>query len=106
MNLVMDVPEPDTETLIKRVSGITGCTDLSVIKRMAETIKNIGDRCRETMITDGCCGVRELIAWVQSFMICENALEAAQYTVLSSVSADAENRAEIYNTCLEPVFGS
>lgn len=106
MNLVIDIDEPDVETLVKRVTGITGCTDISAVKRMAEAVKEIAERCRETMITDGCCGVRELIAWVQSFMICGNEMEAAQYTVLSSVSADPENRAEILTTCLEPKFST
>ena len=48
--------------------------------------------------------MRELIAGVLSYMICENELEAARYTVLSSVSGDPENRAEIFNTCLAPKF--
>lgn len=104
MNLVMDIEEPDVDTLTKRVVGITGCKDISIVKRMAKAVKDIAERCRETMITDGCCGVRELIAWVQSYMICENELEAAEYTILSSVSGDPENRAEILSTCLEPIF--
>ena len=71
---------------------------------MAEAVDEIALRCKETMITDGSCGMRELIAWVQSYMICENELEAARYTVLSSVSGDPENRAEIFNTCLARKF--
>jgi hypothetical protein len=39
-------------------------------------------------------------------MICEDELEAARYTVLSSVSADPENRAEIFNTCLSPKYAA
>lgn len=58
------------------------------------------------MIDDGCCGVRELISWVQSYMICGDLLEAARYTILSSVSADAENRAEIMSTCIDPVLNA
>ena len=104
MNLVMDMDEPDADTLTKRVTGITGCTDHSMVKRMAETIKEISERCRETMITDGCCGVRELISWVQSYMICGDPMESARYTVLASVSSDPENRMEIENTCIQPKF--
>jgi hypothetical protein len=84
--------------------NITGCTDNSMVRKMAETVKDISERCRETMITDGCCGVRELISWVQSYMICNDAMEAAKYTVLASVSSDPENRQEIENTCLQPKF--
>jgi len=104
MNLVIDMEEPDAETLTRRVMNITGCTDTTMVSKMAETVKEISERCRETMITDGCCGVRELISWVQSFMICNDAMEAAKYTVLASVSSDPENRQEIENTCLQPKF--
>lgn len=106
MNLVMDIEQPDTDTMVERVCGITGCKDLAAVKRMADMVEEISQRCRETMITDGSCGMRELIAWVQSFMICEDELEAARYTVLSSLSADPENRAEIYNTCLAPKYAA
>ena len=104
MNLVIDMEEPTVDVLTKRVAGITGCTEINVVRKMAETVKNIAERCRETMITDGCCGVRELISWVQSYMICKNELEAAQYTVLASVSSDPENRQDILETCLQPMF--
>lgn len=104
MNLVIDMEEPDVETLTRRVMNITGCTDNSMVRKMAETLKEIAERCRETMITDGCCGVRELISWVQSYMICNDVMEAARYTVLASVSSDPENRQEIENTCLQPKF--
>lgn len=106
MNLVIDVPDPDVDTMAERAAGITGCTDLSAVRRMAQAVKDMAERCRELMITDGCCGMRELIAWVQSYMICNSELEAAEYTVLSSLSADPENRAEIKNTVLEPVFAA
>ena len=104
MNLVIDMEEPDVETLTRRVMNITGCTDNSIVRKMSEAMKEISERCRETMITDGCCGVRELISWVQSYMICNDVMEAAQYTVLASVSSDPENRQEIENTCLQPKF--
>ena len=106
MNLVMDIDTPEPAVMAKRVIGVTGCTDEPAVKLMAQTIQEIAERCRETMITDGSCGVRELISWVQSYMVCGNILEAAKYTVLSSVSGDAENRAEILTTCLEQRFAA
>ena len=57
-------------------------------------------------VNDGSCGVRELISWVQSYMICGDVLEAAKYTVLSSVSSDPENRADIQSSCLEQKFAA
>lgn len=104
MNLIFDMDTPDVRTMTERAMGITGCKDKPVVKKMAETIEKIAKECRESMISDGSCGMRELISWVQSFMLCEDALEAAEYTVLSSVSADSENRELIRSTCIAPVF--
>lgn len=106
MDLIIDMDEPDTDTLIQRVSRITGCKEKGKIKTMAGIVESIQQRCRMNMIDDGCCGVRELISWVQSYMICGDLLEAARYTILSSVSADAENRADIMSTCIDPVLNA
>ena len=106
MNLVMDIDAPSTDIMAKRVMNVTGCSDEPAVKSMAESIHEIAEKCRETMITDGSCGVRELISWVQSYMVCGNILEASKYTVLSSVSSDPENRAEILSTCLEQKFAA
>ncbi len=104
MNLIFDMDTPDARVMTERAMGITGCKDKSIVKKMAETIEKIAKECREAMISDGSCGMRELISWVQSFMLCEDALEAAEYTVLSSVSSDAENRELIRSTCIAPIF--
>jgi len=105
MDLIFDINELSIEMMVERAHGITGFTDISALKNMAETMKEIEKRCRETMITDGAYGFREFLAWVQSYSVMNDFLESAECTVLSSVSADEENRAEIFNTCLEPRFG-
>ena len=104
MDLIIDMEEPDVDTLVKRVSGITGCKEKGKMKQMAEIVASIQQKCRMNMIDDGCCGVRELISWVQSYMICGDMMEAAKYTILPSVSADPENRAEILSSCIDPVL--
>lgn len=104
MNMVIDFDQPDPATMALRVSGITGCSDKGAIRQMVDMITEIAERCRVNMITDGSCGMRELIAWVQSYMVCGDFLESAKYTVLSSVSADPENREDILNSCLMPKF--
>lgn len=106
MNLVIDLKEPSEETLVERVLGITGCNDKPAVQQMAKLVKSISEYCKENMITDGCCGVRELISWVQSYMICNDIMEAARYTVLSSISADSESQQEVENSCLESKLAS
>ncbi len=105
MDLVVDMKEPDKETLISRVGKITSCTDKAKLEQMADIVLSIQERCRMNMIDDGSCGVREFINWVQSYMVCGDILEAAKYTILSSVSSDEENREDIYSTCIEPIIG-
>jgi hypothetical protein len=69
---------------------------------MASVVKDIQQQCRETLINDGCCGMRELISWAQSYMVTNDLAESVQYTVLSSVSANPESREHIQNTCINP----
>ena len=102
MNLVFDLDEPSEKELADRVAAITGCEDTDSMKVMADAVKAIQERSRELSITDGSCGMRELIAWVQSFMITGNMNESAEYTILSSLSATPENREEIRETCVTP----
>lgn len=106
MNLIIDMDEPDIATMTERAIKVTGCTDTSLVSEMASAIQEISERCRETMINDGSCGVRELISWVQSYMVCKNALEAAKYTILASASGDPENRADLLSSCLEQKFAA
>ena len=106
MNLVMDIEAPDVNTMAERAMNVTGCTDKTLVTDMATCVQEISEHCKETLINDGCCGMRELISWVQSYMVCGDVLEAAKYTVLSSVSSDPENRADVFSTCLEQKFAA
>ena len=76
------------------------------IEGMARIVHSISEYCRENLITDGCCGVRELISWVQSYMVCGDIREAAHYTILPSATADAISRAEVEESCLDTVLPS
>jgi len=104
MNLIFDMDTPDANIMTERAMGITGCKDKKMVHKMAETIEKIIKECSERLITDGSCGMRELINWVQSYMICEDAAAAAEYTVLASATADSESRECIRSTCIAPVF--
>ena len=106
MSMLIDLMEPDEETLVERVLGITGCKEKKTVQTMARIVQSISEYCRENLITDGCCGVRELISWVQSYMVCGDIREAAHYTILPSATADAISRAEVEESCLDTVLPS
>ena len=42
----------------------------------------------------------------RSYMVCGDIREAARYTVLASASADAENRTEVEESCLDTVLAA
>ena len=92
--------------MVERVLAITGCSDKKSVRTMTQIVRSIAQYCQDNLITDGCCGVRELIAWVQSFIVCGDIQEAAHYTILSSVTADSESRIEIEGSCLDTVLAS
>ena len=104
MDLIYDIASPDLPTMVKRVMNVTGCTDEQETTKMALVVRDIAERCRQTMITDGSCGMRELKNWVQSVMVTKDPYESALSTVISSASADPENRADLITTCLEKQF--
>ena len=104
MDLVYDIASPDLPTMVKRVMNVTGCTDEQETTKMALVVRDIAERCRQTMITDGSCGMRELKAWVLSTMITKDPYESALSTVISSASADPDNRADLITTCLEKQY--
>lgn len=62
MNMVIDMDEPDEETMVERVLAITGCSDKKSVRTMTQIVRSIAQYCQDNLITDGCCGVRELIA--------------------------------------------
>ncbi|MDO4274143.1 MAG: AAA family ATPase [Eubacteriales bacterium] len=106
MNLVIDMEEPDEETLTERALAVTGCTDKAMVRTMVRIVRSMSEYCRANLITDGCCGSRELISWIQSYMICGDIREAARYTILASASADAESRSELESSCLDTLLAA
>ena len=100
MNLVMDIDEPTEKEVMERVTAITGFDDEDVLKTMVDVVTRMQKHCRETLITDGSCGMRELISWVDSFKITLDMAESAEYTILSSATADPESREVLRSTCV------
>lgn len=104
MDLIYDVEAPDLSTMVRRVMNVTGYTDEQEATKMALVVRDIAERCRQTMIIDGSCGMREYKAWIQSVMITRDPYESALSTIIASASADPDNRAELISTCLEAQY--
>lgn len=104
MDLIYDMEAPDLNTMVKRVMNVTGFSDEQEATKMAIVVRDIAERCRQTMITDGSCGMREFKSWVLSTMVTKDPYESALSTIISSASADPDNRAELISACLEPQY--
>ena len=104
MDLIYDMEAPDLNTMVKRVMNVTGFTDEQEATKMAIVVRDVAERCRQTMITDGSCGMREFKSWVLSTMVTHDPYESALSTIISSASADPDNRSELISACLEPQY--
>lgn len=104
MDLIFDMEAPDLNTMVQRVLKITGFADEQEATKMAIVVRDIAERCHQTMITDGSCGMREYKSWVLSTMVTKDPFESALTTVIASASSDADNRSELVTTCLEPQY--
>ena len=104
MQYKKDTELPTDADLKERITGITGFDDDEKLTEMIKVIREIHTFCQERMITDGSCGVRELIDWTQSYMVLGSVVEAAECTIIPSASADVDNQQQIKIACLNPHF--
>lgn len=106
MQFKCDTELPTDTELIERIENITGFNDEKTLSEMIKVVSEMHTFCNERMISDGCCGVRELIDWVQAYQTLGSVLEAAECTIIPSASADSENQHEIKIACLLPHFAA
>ena len=106
MNLIVDFPEPDADTMTQRTMRVTGCADEEMVRRMVTVVRDIQAYCRSQSILDGSCGMRELIAWAASAMVTGDPYRSALYTVIASATEEPEGQAELITACLERQFTS
>lgn len=102
MQLIIDMQEPSFEDIVQRVLNVSGCTDEEMVRNMTTVYWDMKQHCREKIIQDGSVGIRELIDWVESYMVTKKAYKSALYTIVPSASADEESRQDLIDTCLTP----
>ena len=100
MSLIIDMPELDEPQMVERAKFKTGFMDHEIVTSMVQVVRAIRTYCREKAVDDGVCGMRELLAWISSYRITEDAFDAAKYTVVSTATADLEIQEDIMNACV------
>lgn len=95
---------PDEATLIERAKTVTGVSDDNLIKKCL----NVLDETREYLLSSGegigNVGPRTLYDWLDAADIMGSAIEAAEYTLLTSASDDEEIKDFIRTSILAPAF--
>lgn len=86
---------PSLETMAAWAEEVTGCRDSDVILAMCQTIEEISNTLNERNIKDGCCGSRELIAWIYQYKVLGDVMKAAEYSVIAAASLNKENHSFI-----------
>ena len=104
MSLVKDIELPEPEVMVQRAMAVTGCADEYLVSQMVQVVNDMADYCRKNSITDGACGMRSLIDWVISAEISGDPYLSAKYTVISTATADEEDREALITTILDPMF--
>lgn len=102
MSLILDMTELNAEQMQERAAKRTGFADMDTLKLMVEVVQSIRKHCREKSIDDGVCGMRELMAWIQSYQITDDLIESARFTIISTATADAEYQEELLSACVKP----
>lgn len=102
MQMIIDMKEPSFEDIVQRVLNVSGCTDEEMVGNMTTVYWDMKQHCREKIIQDGSVGIRELIDWVESYMVTKRAYKSALYTIIPSASSDEESRQDLIDTCLTP----
>lgn len=104
MNLVLDIDLPSPEVMAERAMSVTKCEDDSLVSQMVQVVNDISSYCNDNGITDGSCGMRSLIDWINSTEITNDPHDSALKTVISKATADAQDRATLISALLEPIF--
>lgn len=104
MSLVRDVELPEPEVMMQRAMAVTGATDEQQISQMVQVVNDLAEYCRKNSITDGSCGMRSLIDWIESSEVTGDVYDSALYTIISKATADDVDREALIRCVLEPIF--
>ena len=66
--------------------------------------RDMSEYMRKNGITDGSCGMRSLIDWINSTEITGDPYRSALCTIISKATSDPEDRETLKTAILEPIF--
>lgn len=99
--IVKGIDIPDEDTMVQRVLFDTDADNKSFVKQCVRVAMHIKEDLKKNYITDGSCGVREVIDWVQATVILGDPIEAADCTIIPKATMDAEMQEHIKTNWIE-----
>ena len=104
MSLVEDIELPDPDVMAQRAMAVTGAADEYQVSQMVQVVNDMSEYMRKNGITDGSCGMRSLIDWINSTEITGDPYRSALCTIISKATSDPEDRETLKTAILEPIF--
>ncbi|MGF7010540.1 MoxR-like ATPase [Lachnospiraceae bacterium PF1-22] len=106
MRMVIDIDGLTEEDYLERAMKRVKFSDPYLAEKMAKAVFTIANHLKENDIDNSVCGVRELIAWMETTEIegPNSVLENGKYCVINKASDIEEERTELFESYLEPIF--
>lgn len=95
IDMVHYIENPEVDELVSRTMKSTGFKNKTLLKVMANTIREADQYCQDKDITDGVCGPRELQNWAKKAMILQH-LEDGTFDCNEDIVAKAAFPSVIY----------
>ena len=86
MDAIFDILQPSSDVLCSRIASVTGFRDTAVLKKMISVRSKISQYLQKEDLTDGICGVTELIGWVEAYMVTGDIFSSAECTIISKAT--------------------
>lgn len=98
MRMIHYLEPMNAEDMVERIQKKGYFTDLTTLRKMADTVCEVQKYCREAMIAGGVCGYREYEDWVWAYSVQHDICKAAKRTIVAKAAPEEEDRKDIYKT--------
>lgn len=99
--IVKGIPLPNKETMINWVLFDTDVTNRMFASQCVEVGLLIKEYLQKNMLTDGCCGIREILDWAEASVIMEDPITAAECTIIPKATMEEDAQVYIRQQILE-----
>lgn len=93
---VYDFAIPSRADIVKRVANLVGRSDINdIIGKMVTISSKVRGFLKDNGVSDGTCGIREVVGWVNIYCVTGDILSSALRTIVSKSTSDTTLHADI-----------